>query len=51
VQNYSSLVFGRVFKAIISLKGISFGGACRCQEELGPQRRGVEATSGENARA
>jgi len=51
VQNYGSFFFGRVFKATISLKGTSFRGACRFQEELGPQRRGVEATSGENAKA
>jgi len=51
MQNYDSLVFGRVFKASISLKGTSFRGACRCEEELGPQRKGVDTTSGENAKA
>jgi len=51
VQNYGSFFFEIVFKATISLKDTSFWGACRCQEELGPQRRGVEATSGENAQA
>jgi len=50
VQNYGSFVFRRIFKAIISSKDTSFGRACGCQEKIGPQRRGNEATSGKDAK-
>jgi len=51
MQNHDSFIFGRVFKATISSKGTSLGGVCGCQEELNPQRRGNEITSGNNAKA
>jgi len=48
--NYGSFVIRRIFKATISLKGISFGIACGNQKDFVPKGRGDEAISGKVAK-
>jgi len=49
-ENYGSFVFGRIFKAIISSKGFSFGRTCRNQKDFDSKGRGDVAIGGKVAK-
>jgi len=48
--NHDTFVLGRIFKATIFSKDVSFGRTCGNQEDFGPKRRRHEAISGEVAK-